>query len=191
MLFRSLTDFFLTSGTVLSALLPPTLDTVVELGAGTGLVGLAVAAATQAKQVILTDGDPGVVQNLQANIDLNQNKNINKGQQQISAQQLLWNVDDPIAGTDLVLAADVTYDSSVIPLLVACLAQFLNPNPSSSSLSQPVVLVAATVRSEETLAVFKLECASANIVLTEQRRYSHPQRSELFFFPPASPEVII
>lgn len=156
----------------------------VELGAGTGLVGLAAASLPGINHVLLTDGDQAVVRNLTSNIKLN-------NQQNVSAARLLWGHDPiPTMATttttiDLVLAADVTYDSRIIPVLVSCLSQF-------TLLKQPPrVLVAATVRSQKTLDVFTKECTKKGIQQVELKRYSRPLTSQFFYIPPASPDVII
>lgn len=152
---------------------------LVELGAGTGLVGLIAAKLDPALEVILTDGDEKVVDNLRSNIALNNNSE----QTKITAKVLLWNETPVVPGTDVVLAADVTYDGSVIPHLVACLAQFVAACPGCR------IIVAATIRSENTFQVFEKECTAHHLALTKLRSYTESTRH--FFIPPSSPKVII
>lgn len=177
----ALADFLLTSPHVSTK----QVHKVVELGAGTGLTGLVAARVlSPASRVILTDGDDLVVQNLRANIALNPSED---SKQEVTATRLLWGTDPAIPDTDLVLAADVTYDSTVIPYLVAALAQFLQ-------LDQPIpptVLVAATIRSEDTFAVFEQECLNKAIKLVEARVYKQPVSSDWFYIAPTSPEIRI
>lgn len=153
---------------------------LVELGAGTGLVGLIAAKLDPALEVVLTDGDEKVVDNLRSNITLN-NSGLDKTN--ITAQMLLWNETPVVPGTDVVLAADVTYDGSVIPHLVACLAQFVAACPTCR------IIVAATIRSENTFQVFEKECTAHHLALTKLRSYTESTRH--FFIPPSSPKVII
>lgn len=179
----ALTDFLLTSSEVTSK----QIHKVVELGAGTGLTGLVAARVlSPASSVILTDGDDLVVQNLRANIALNPPQEPT-GAQEVTAARLFWGTDPAIPDTDLVLAADVTYDSTVIPYLVTALAQFLQLD----QYSPPTVLVAATIRSEDTFAVFEQECSSKTIKLVEERVYTQPVTSDWFYIAPTSPEVRI
>jgi hypothetical protein len=183
----ALSDYFITAGLPRGGCgpedckLPP--RKFVELGAGTGLVGLIAAKLDPTLEVILTDGDEQVVNNLRANIALNNNNNNELAlQPRISAEVLLWNETPVIANTDLVVAADVTYDASVIPQLVACLAQFAAAGSCS-------IIVAATIRSQETFLVFQEGCTACGLTLTKLRSYSESTRH--FFIPPSSPEVII
>eukprot|EP01043_Picozoa_sp_COSAG02_P048561 COSAG02_NODE_4782_length_4986_cov_7.183344_2_plen_680_part_00 len=82
---------------------------VLEIGAGLGLPGLAVAVWADAKAVHLTDGDPTVVENLQRSIQKNSDDGT-FGTTAVSAWQLDWDV--PAAAVseeqqyDIILAAD-------------------------------------------------------------------------------------
>lgn len=177
----ALTDYILT----LTAPMRATLDrvqSVVELGAGTGLVGLVASRVLpHAHTVALTDGDDSVVQNLESNITLNPPAS----GRSVVASKFLW-AEDKATPTDLVLAADVTYDGSVIPYLVTALDEFLSlPNPPAA------VLVAATIRSEETFAVFRHECQQKGIRMVEERSYKQPIESNWFWISPASASVLV
>lgn len=82
---------------------------VVELGAGCGLVGLAIASFCQFESVVLTDGDANVLRNLDYNVELNGFLDDDG----VSVQLLDWHdsVDPPSAGEeDAVFAADCVYD---------------------------------------------------------------------------------
>lgn len=187
----ALTDFLLTPDPATKASLDRT-QRVVELGAGTGLVGLVAARVLPSvRQVVLTDGDDGVVDKLQANIVLNPftTDTATGKQPEVSATRFFWGEDKPSAPTDLVLAADVTYDASVIPHLVTALSDFLTPIPPATT--PPQVLVAATIRSEATFAVFAHECSSRGIELEVARRYDTPVQSEWFWVAPTSAPVVI
>eukprot|EP01043_Picozoa_sp_COSAG02_P024881 COSAG02_NODE_1378_length_12990_cov_3.643705_5_plen_679_part_00 len=82
---------------------------VLEIGAGLGLPGLAVAVWADAEAVHLTDGDAAVVENLQRSIQKNSD-NVAFGTTAVSAWQLDWEV--PAAAVseeqqyDIILASD-------------------------------------------------------------------------------------
>lgn len=82
---------------------------VVELGAGYGLGGLAIASCTDATEVVITDGNPQVVGYVKHNIAANARA---FGDTVVSGSALYWNRDSaPLAGRafDLVVAADCTF----------------------------------------------------------------------------------
>uniref|UniRef100_A0A060TCS6 ARAD1D01936p n=1 Tax=Blastobotrys adeninivorans TaxID=409370 RepID=A0A060TCS6_BLAAD len=151
---------------------------VVELGAGTGLVGL-VSATKYSSQVIVTDGDDQVVSCLKGNINLN-----SWAQPLVKAQPLVWGTDHAIVHHDqIVVCADVTYDDYIIPYLVSCLRDFLKTGSR-------YCLLSATVRDESTLNIF-LGCCHDNRLKAElQLTYSDPFDCQ-FFIPPHSPDIRI
>lgn len=126
---------------------------ICELGTGTGLVGLALAKyyhkeINPLSEIIFTDGDASLIENLSKTFQLN-------GlivDSTIKTQQLLWGTTNPSdpefiltpPSTDYVVAADVTYDSSILPLLCSTINDFFNNGTK-------LALIAATVRNEETL----------------------------------------
>lgn len=78
---------------------------VLELGAGVGLAGLAVAACTAAKHVQLTDGDPAAVSMLEANLDLNRGS---LRCRKVSVSQVRFGEGlDGVKPFDWVIAADI------------------------------------------------------------------------------------
>ncbi|PWW75645.1 hypothetical protein C7212DRAFT_204697 [Tuber magnatum] len=133
---------------------------VLELGAGTGLVGI-VAARLGAGRVVLTDGDEGVCDALKAGLKWNGVADV------ASVRRLMWGEEaEEGEGNegerfDLVVGADVTYDSSAIPHLVAELVRLLTKNPSAK------VIIAATIRNEDTFSSFRDSCG------TFPHSYSH------------------
>lgn len=102
--------------------------------------------------------------------------------------------------TMLVLAADVTYDASAAPSLVYTISQLFkqsnynqnnnkNDNKnnhhfddSTSSVSSISVLLAATIRSDETFSAFRNECQKYELQLNILKTYSSPITSDYFFF---------
>ncbi|KAF2456460.1 putative methyltransferase-domain-containing protein [Lineolata rhizophorae] len=141
---------------------------MLELGAGTGLVSVLCAKYLGTASVVATDGDAGVVEGLGTNAFVNElagGEGPGEGQK-MEANVLKWGRtllgnaildDEDRAPFDLVLGADVTYDTAVIPALVATLVELRHRSrPESSPL---VVLLAATIRNQTTFATFERACA--------------------------------
>ncbi|KAJ5570761.1 hypothetical protein N7535_004421 [Penicillium sp. DV-2018c] len=99
--------------------------TIVELGAGGGLVGLAVARGCQFKEPIcITDQEP-MFSLMKTNIQLN---NLESN---VTAAILNWGepIPDQIpAKPDVILAADCVYFEPAFPLLITTLKDLLGPD---------------------------------------------------------------
>jgi predicted nicotinamide N-methyase len=141
--------------------------TILELGAGTGYISILCAKYLGAKYVVATDGSDEVVAELPTNYFLNGLESTldpasgrgdgDESKAVIEAKELFWG--HPLLGgeepaflggrtVDLVVGADVTYDISVIPSLVATIAECFDLWPNVR------VLISATVRNEETFEKF-------------------------------------
>ena len=97
---------------------------VLELGAGCGVPGLAVAMANPPpKHVYLTDLNPQTVDNLKHNVELN-----NLGHAS-SAIRIDWEDKStwPKESLDYVIGSDLIYQSSLVPLLVDVIIGLLKP----------------------------------------------------------------
>ncbi|KAF8417202.1 hypothetical protein EV426DRAFT_703120 [Tirmania nivea] len=141
---------------------------VLELGAGTGFLSI-LCAKLGALSVLATDGDWRVCAALRGNVAANRVSGV------VSVRRLLWGSGgvledaedaDQREGSmapDIVLAADVTYDTAHLPSLAHELQHILTQqNPHAH------VLVAATVRNPETFAAFLRELGnSPNSVQTD------------------------
>ncbi|XP_010531094.1 PREDICTED: calmodulin-lysine N-methyltransferase isoform X2 [Tarenaya hassleriana] len=82
---------------------------VIELGAGYGLAGLVIAAATEASEVVISDGNPQVVNYIERNIKSNSNT---FGSTSVKAMELHWNQEDlsDLTGAfDIIVASDCTF----------------------------------------------------------------------------------
>ncbi|CAK9320753.1 unnamed protein product [Citrullus colocynthis] len=82
---------------------------VIELGSGYGLAGLVVAASTEASEVVITDGNPQVVEYIQHNIAMNSKA---FGGTRVDSLTLHWNQENVsnISGSfDLIIASDCTF----------------------------------------------------------------------------------
>lgn len=146
---------------------------VLELGAGTGVVGLAVAAAG-APSVVLTDL-PYTIDNLRANIA--RNRAAFEGAE-VKAHVLDWFnpaqvvVGEPGAATpppiSLILGADVVWVSELIPPLVRTLRVLCEGTTPS-----PRVLIAHQTRSRAGDALFFGLLAGAGFSVLELPRTAH------------------
>ena len=156
--------------------------TVLELGAGTGLVSLLCTTFLGASRVIATDGDEGLIEELKTNVFLNNTSTSSKfGVAIFKWGSTLQNVvrqpdnDDDNSTWDIVLGADVvsskilwllsmrltrstqTYDVSVMPALVATLRDLFDTSPKLQ------VILSATVRNQDTLDAFTKACSKCYI----------------------------
>lgn len=139
---------------------------VLELGAGTGYLSILCARFLAARQVIASDGSDDVVANLPENFYVNglqdsavvSAMDVKWGHALLGTEEAEWNGGRPI---DLVLGADVTYDESVIPSLVAMLDDLFDLFP------RVVTLIAATERNRQTLEAFLAGCRQRRFEVCE------------------------
>lgn len=126
---------------------------VLELGTGTGLVSLALLndyTRHQFKSITLTDGDSALLEKLPETFKLNKILS----ELQVDVRQLIWGEEENnIENVDVLVAADVTYDSLVVPQLCITLARFFTGGAT-------VAYVAATIRNEATIEVWESELNS-------------------------------
>ncbi|KAK0198770.1 hypothetical protein F5146DRAFT_1219313 [Armillaria mellea] len=76
---------------------------------------------------------------------------------------------------DLIIGADIVFDPSLIPALVATLSLALDPGPE---LGRKVALIALTIRNEDTYATFRATAQQYNLVISD---LEHPRTSSFFF----------
>ncbi|EDO18805.1 hypothetical protein Kpol_1028p81 [Vanderwaltozyma polyspora DSM 70294] len=126
---------------------------ILELGAGTGLVsiGLCKQYEDSIDKIYVTDGDSQLVE---GQLLKNFNENELSHNDRVILQKLWWNVDDVPLDLDLIVAADVTYDSSVVPDLCETISNCFKRSSNDSA----VCLLSATVRNEDTLDLFEKKC---------------------------------
>ncbi|RMZ76074.1 hypothetical protein DV737_g5028, partial [Chaetothyriales sp. CBS 132003] len=152
--------------------------TVLELGAGSGLLSVYCAAVLGAKTVIATDISPQILQACQDNIDLNASFWAEERRPpilrqldltdnlRVIIQTQLQDAEGKHVVPDIVLAADVIYD----PEVARSLAQGLRMTVRSTSPGIEVI-VAATVRNMELLSDFE------NNFLIRQLEYERADES--------------
>lgn len=143
---------------------------VLELGSGSGLTGLTVCLACHPASFCFSDFHPKVLSQLQANIDINKlcsgkgtverlNPDGLGSTTKIKVINLDWadESDKAEEPCDVILAADVVYDVSIIPALVNVLHKYL------STRLERVAVIALTVRNEDTVRVFLSALDGQNI----------------------------
>lgn len=108
-------------------------SSILELGSGTGLVGMAAACAWNV-HVLLTDL-PEIVPNLQHNLDQNREV-IEKHHGSVTARQLDWADETDVPQDDqdkfmVILAADPIYSSEHPQILARTVRRWIHPNPGA------------------------------------------------------------
>lgn len=107
---------------------------VVELGAGCGVPGLAVALYSNAKSVYLTDLNPSTIRNLKYNIEINANRSVTQSNvgpwlERVHASSIDWDDESswPKEKVDFIIGSDLIYQKSIVPLLKKVVAGVLKP----------------------------------------------------------------
>ncbi|XP_004586789.1 protein-lysine N-methyltransferase EEF2KMT [Ochotona princeps] len=143
--------------------------TVLELGSGAGLTGLAICKACQPRAYIFSDGHSHVLEQLRQNIVLNGfslelDVTIEPGHPTVTVAQLDW---DTATGPqlsafqpDVVIAADVLYCPDAILSLVGLLQRLAGCHKDQRP---PDVYVASTIRNPETPQLFTAQLGQAGI----------------------------
>jgi len=125
-------------------------QTILELGAGTGMTGIfALKRFPGLKEYILTDSHSGVLDNMKENLSVNLAAEVN-----YQVENLDWEMDEVGFSPDIVLGADIVFDTRIIPDLVRTLAKLLERGAKA--------IIASTIRREETYEFFlkELDCKS-------------------------------
>jgi predicted nicotinamide N-methyase len=140
--------------------------TILELGAGTGYLSILCAKYLGASHVTATDGADTVVSEMGTNFYLNElqdesritAKELQWGYPLLGGEQIEWNSGRKI---DVVLGADVTYDETAHPALVATFGELEELYPGV------VIVIAATVRNEKTFEKFLKSCNGNGFVVQD------------------------
>ena len=168
--------------------------TVLELGTGTGLVGLSLVKSphVQLKRMMFTDGDSQLLDNLGPTLELNGAKRSN-----VVCQQLLWGTTDPTnpeayiqptpSQVDYVIGADITYDALVVGKLCNTISDFFK-------LGATTAIIAATVRNPDTIRAWETQCntwfSAAHWEVIDS--CLEPTSLQGFiWYPPSTPEIRI
>ncbi|KAK4443080.1 S-adenosylmethionine-dependent methyltransferase-like protein [Podospora aff. communis PSN243] len=130
---------------------------VLELGAGTGYLGVLCAKYLGAGHVLVSDGSEDVINNLPDSFFLNGLQGascvspleMRWGHALVGTEEQAWNGGRRV---DVLLGADITYDESVIPSLVATLEEVVDLFPGV------IIIIAATERNRKTFQSFLDVC---------------------------------
>ncbi|KAJ2707480.1 hypothetical protein FB645_000656 [Coemansia sp. IMI 203386] len=118
---------------------------VVELGSGCGLAGF-TCAAMGASHVLATDVSSAVLKQLEGNRQINP-----ECKEKLQIAELDWENFDECAklstDADVVIGADITYDPTIVPVLVGALKAMVVS-------SRQVAYITATIRSQDTFDLF-------------------------------------
>ena len=99
--------------------------TVIELGAGCGVPGLALAKHVSLQSLLVTDLHPQTVENLNFNVELNDLSNT------ASARTIDWDDNSTWpASVDTIIGSDLIYSKSIVPLLKKVVLGLLQQNGS-------------------------------------------------------------
>ncbi|KAI1821046.1 putative methyltransferase-domain-containing protein [Xylaria intraflava] len=154
---------------------------LLELGAGTGFLAILCAKHLGARHVTTTDGDESVVDYLQENLVINGIDD----EKSIMAKKLWWG--EELAGTwveqecssdpyDVVIGADITYDTTAITALVRTLRYLFQMKPSI------LVIIAGVVRNVDTFQSFRDECVRSDFAVEEIAFAAKPMREQKALF---------
>ena len=120
---------------------------VLELGCGTGICSILLNKLNIINENYVTDGDSELVSNqLVKNFELNKISLNNSDTNKIMLQRLWWNEDTIPSDIDIVIGADITFDSTLFDSLCQCLLQCLE--------NCSMCLISATIRNQVTLDSF-------------------------------------
>ncbi|KAL6506293.1 hypothetical protein OROGR_024474 [Orobanche gracilis] len=107
---------------------------VIELGSGYGLAGLVIAAVTEASEVVISDGNPQVVDYTQRNIEANSRA---FGDTVVKSMMLHWNQEDTSSvgdAFDVIVASDCTFFKDFHRDLAGIVKHLLSKTESSEAI---------------------------------------------------------
>ncbi|XP_028840873.1 protein-lysine N-methyltransferase EEF2KMT isoform X2 [Denticeps clupeoides] len=137
---------------------------VLEFGSGVGLTGIALCRSCKPSKYVFSDCHHGVLKRLRENVHLNSSADGEISGVSVHIEELDWESvpEDklPSIGVDIVIAADVVYDPSIINCLVSLLSQILK---CAGPGSPPEVYIASTIRNPETYNSFKTQLTNAAV----------------------------
>ncbi|VDM96230.1 unnamed protein product [Thelazia callipaeda] len=142
---------------------------VLELGAGCGLVGIAVAISGCAKTITLSDGNNDVLGMIYANLEANSLKNCDN----IFTTILQWeaiNVSNIPVIPSVIITADVVYDLEAIKPLVCAIKKLLVASEKEGNL-EPCCILANTLRSADTMDKFVAYSGESGLLIKNYFTY--------------------
>ncbi|KAH3671941.1 hypothetical protein OGAPHI_000127 [Ogataea philodendri] len=160
---------------------------VLELGCGTGLIGMALSKYhPTVKKVFMTDGDSQLIDNLPYNLQLN---DIPVDSPKLHVSKLWWGEDGlPDSEINTIVAADVTYDSSILDDLISVIYESMTENKHSATLVT-TAYIAATVRNENTIADWEKLLNMGTTDHIWEWSIMKPLKWEGIWYPDGTPEI--
>ncbi|XP_062210546.1 calmodulin-lysine N-methyltransferase-like isoform X2 [Phragmites australis] len=107
---------------------------VLELGSGYGLAGLVIAASTNADEVVISDGNPQVVEYIQKNISINAET---FGETKVKSMILHWDKEQAtelLNTFDIIVASDCTFFKQFHQSLARIVKSLLKPSATSQAI---------------------------------------------------------
>lgn len=172
--------------------------TILELGAGTGLVSTLCAGPLGARFVVATDGRSNVVQSMQKNFHRNR-QILPKTPERLVARALNWadlegveeilTIDGNLQDIDVILGADLTYSPDIVPDLAELLGTLIT---KTFSARHPVAFISSTIRNEKTLDIFRTACVKKGLFI-EDMAFDCPSimQQRGFFHEQAFPDIVM
>ncbi|KAK1675155.1 putative methyltransferase-domain-containing protein [Colletotrichum godetiae] len=138
---------------------------VLELGAGTGYLAILCVKHLGSTHVVASDGSDDVINNLPESCFLNDLQEstlirpmeLRWGHALVGTEDQKWNNGENV---DVVIGADITYDQSIIPALIATVEELFALFPAVQ------VLISATQRNEVTFEAFCNRCRQREMGLS-------------------------
>ncbi|PIO58958.1 hypothetical protein TELCIR_19591 [Teladorsagia circumcincta] len=139
---------------------------VLELGAGCGLTGIAVARSFCNSLVSLSDYDPKVLEQLEFNVQENFGK-VHSSVQVLNIDWTSFDIAQLLNAPDVVIAADVVYDSKILPALCGVLRSCLQTSQKSRA------YVASTLRDPMTMRIFRENLDTHGLRISDEMQYQY------------------
>ncbi|KAM0811700.1 putative Methyltransferase-domain-containing protein [Seiridium cardinale] len=163
---------------------------VLELGAGTGFLGILCRKHLDARQVTATDGDEKVVDEMRENLELNGLKEDDA----IAARKLWWGKEllgdwqgcEHGSGFDTVIGADIIYQKEATQALVEALRALLDLQPRAR------MLLSNALRFPDVFEIFRQECTrnSLSIHIVDYQVTPPPKQRSLFYSTAMSLQIV-
>lgn len=140
---------------------------VLELGTGTGYIAILCAKYLEAEHVIASDGSDDVINHLSDNLFLNGLQGTDKispmelkwGHALVGTEEAAWNGGRPV---DIVIGADITYDSRLVPALVATMEELVDVCRGVS------IVIAVTERNRKSHDEFLRVCQNRGFAVSDE-----------------------
>ncbi|XP_044161042.1 protein-lysine N-methyltransferase EEF2KMT isoform X2 [Bufo gargarizans] len=147
--------------------------TILELGSGIGLTGLAICKSCSPKKYTFTDCHQKVLQQLRENIQLN-GFMLSEDPKTVSVMELDWEsiTEQQLLNleADVVIASDVVYDPEIVTSFTRVLKKLFHCTKAGNKLD---VFVASTIRNPDTYRLFQAALDDTGIrwqVLPDHKR---------------------